>query len=73
MPSCSVAGLTFVLAGSNANERWTQLLIRYGTVSSRTSKVTEHVATINVFYALIDPSTCDFTASMTASNGFISP
>jgi hypothetical protein len=66
-------GFVFTIAGGNASVRSDQLLLRYGTVSSPSSRVTEHVAAINVFYALIDQDTCDFTATMTASSGFRSP
>lgn len=66
-------GFSFVIAGGNANEVWDHLLLRYGTVSSPTSRVTQHVAAVSVFYAQLDPNTCDFDASVTASNGFKSP
>lgn len=66
-------GFSFVIAGGNANEVWDHLMLRYGTVSSPTSRVTEHVAAVSVFYAQLDPNTCDFDASVTASNGFKSP
>src|SRR5215472_12743950 len=57
-------GFSFLIAGGTANELWDQIMLRYGTVSSPTSRVTEHVAAVSVFYAQIDPDTCDFTASM---------
>jgi hypothetical protein len=66
-------GFSFVIAGGSHSEIWDQLLVRYGTVSSPTSSVTEHVAAISVFYAQLDPNTCDFNASVTASNGFKTP
>jgi len=66
-------GFSFVIAGGSDSEVWDQLMLRYGTVSSPTSRVTEHVAAVSVFYAQLDPDTCDFTASATASNGFTSP
>jgi hypothetical protein len=48
-------------------------MLRYGTVSSPTSRVTEHVAAVSVFYSQTDQDTCDFDALVTASNGFKSP
>jgi len=66
-------GFSFLIAGGRASELWDQLMLRYVTVSSPTSRVTEHVAAVNVFYAQLDPDTCDFNASVTASNGFKTP
>jgi hypothetical protein len=66
-------GFSFIIAGGNASEIWDQLMLRYGTISSPTSKVTEHVAVVSVFYGQLDSDTCDFNASATASNGFKSP
>jgi hypothetical protein len=31
------------------------------------------LAAISVYYSQVDSNTCDFNASMTASNGFTSP
>jgi hypothetical protein len=67
------SGLVFPIAGGAASTLWQQVQLRYGTVSSPTSRVTEHVATISAFYAMIDSNTCDFTATVTASSGFKSP
>jgi hypothetical protein len=66
-------GFSFIIAGGSSDGVWDQLMLRYGTVSSPTSRVTEHVAAVSVFYGQVDADTCDFTASMTASNGFKSP
>lgn len=66
-------GFSFLIAGGNGNEIWDQLILRYGTISSPTSRVTEHVAAVSAFYSQVDPDTCDFNASVTASNGFKSP
>lgn len=66
-------GFSFIIAGGSSNEVWDQVLLRYGTVSSPTSRVTEHLAAVSVFYSQTAPDTCDFDASVTASNGFKSP
>ncbi|HET7015841.1 MAG TPA: hypothetical protein VFI65_18110 [Streptosporangiaceae bacterium] len=66
-------GFSFLIAGGSASEIWDQVLLRYGTVSSPTSKVTEHVAAVSVFYSQVDSNTCDFNASVTAPTGSKSP